>query len=163
VDEEIFGGGDRMSADFNNWDEIADKWDRAISRTIRKAAFDIQAQAQANAPVDTGFLKASIYTVTWKSSNYGKGKASKTGGRFNPSAVHELLPEIEKPFDDQTAYVAVGASYGEYVELGTVHQRPQPYLFPAVDAIRPSFEAALGKIEEKLGQDVGGSIEDESI
>lgn len=145
-----------MSEDFNNWDEISNKWDKAISQVVRKTAFDIQARAQANAPVDTGFLKASIYTVTWKSSNYGQGKRSKTGGKTKFTGTYELFPEIEKPYDDQTAYVAVGATYGEYVEYGTVHMPAQPYMTPAIEAVRPSFEAALGKIEDKLREVRGG-------
>ena len=39
--------------------------------------------------------------------------------------------------------VTVGALYGAYVEFGTRHQAPRPFLIPAVDAVRPQFEQAI--------------------
>lgn len=40
--------------------------------------------------------------------------------------------------------VAVGAEYGAYVELGTVNMGAQPYLLPAVDAVRGQLGAGGG-------------------
>jgi len=39
--------------------------------------------------------------------------------------------------------VLVGADYGIYVEMGTRHMAAQPYLGPAVDAVRASFLQAM--------------------
>lgn len=116
--------------------------EKAIAASIKKAAFDVEAHAKANVPVATGFLKSSIYAELHGSSDYGNAG--------EPPAGAELLPEIPRPADDHTAYVAVGASYGVYVELGTVKMAAQPYLAPALDAVRPSFEAALEKLEAQM-------------
>lgn len=131
------------SADFNKFGAIADALPGVLSQIVRKAAFDVQAQAQVNAPVDTGFLKNSIYTVTSESSSY----SSVSSPTKKDSSV---LPEVEKPEDDQTAYVAVGANYGLFVEVGTRHTPAHPYLSPAVETVRPAFEDALSKVEDKL-------------
>lgn len=42
--------------------------------------------------------------------------------------------------------VRVGADYGVYVEYGTRHMAAQPYLNPAVEAVRPAFLAAMQKV-----------------
>jgi hypothetical protein len=142
VDEGIFGGGDRMNEDFNNWDEIAEKFEKATGQVVRKAAFDIVAGYQARCHVDTGFMKNSAYVVTDKESTYGQATPTKKGAY--------LLPEVEKPEDGHTAYAAIGANYAYIEEFGGVNHPAHPALVPAVEAVRPSFEAALGQIEDKL-------------
>ena len=126
---------------FNHFDEIAGKLETALSQIVRTAAFNIQAGAQQNAPVDTGFLKNSIYTVTSSDSNYSAG---------GEDSKHQLLPEIEHPTSSTEAAVAVGASYGVYQEFGWVHGAAQPYLTPAVEAERSAFLAALQQLGDKL-------------
>ena len=118
--------------------EIAAKIDEVASKVIRKAAFDLQAQAQANAPVDTGFLKNSIYVEMQDTSTYGQAQ--------DPQGDQTLLPEVEKPSNKTTAIVAVGANYGIFVEYGSVHGPPQPYLTPAAEMVKPEFERAMDKI-----------------
>lgn len=136
---------------FNRFPQIADNLKPVLSKVVRKTAFDLQAMAAANSPTDTGFLKSSIYVKTSQDSTYGEAGS--------PPGDSYLLPEVEEPPDELTAYVAVGANYGIFVELGH-HTRSgsyvpaQPYLAPAVDAVQPSFEAALGAIESQL---LGGS------
>lgn len=118
--------------------EIAEKLDKALDELVKKAAFDIQAQAQAKAPVDTGFLKNSIYVKTPHESTYGDAQ--------EPEAGQTLLPEVEPPKKHE-AVVAVGANYGVYVEFGSVHGPAQPYLSPAVAQVEPMFLVALEKLE----------------
>lgn len=116
---------------FNKLPELQGELRRQASAAVRKAAHDIEAHAKDVVPVDTGNLKNSI-------------QASMEG--------------------ELTAVVAVGAEYGVYVEFGTGArgaasniERPegiryssdwagmpaQPYLTPAAEAVRPSFEAAM--------------------
>ena|SRR5579885_853141 len=132
-----------MAESFNHFNELADAFHTALSQVVRKAAFDVQAAAATAAPVDTGFLRNSIYVETATDSTYGQGASS-------PPEGASLLPEIEKPEDDLTAYIGVGANYGIYQEMGTRYMPAHPYLAPAVEQVRPNFESALGKIEEKM-------------
>jgi hypothetical protein len=39
--------------------------------------------------------------------------------------------------------------------MGTVHMPAHPYLAPAVEQVRPNFEKALSKIEEKMREVAG--------
>lgn len=87
-------------------------------RALRKAVTDIQARAQVNAPVDTGYLRSSI-----------SSEVQSTGGTIRGE-------------------VGPTANYGGYVENGTSTQRAQPYLRPATDAVVPGYEAALEQIGE---------------
>lgn len=127
---------------FNRLEEARLAIEKAVSQSIRKAAFDCEGRAKANAPVQTGFLKSSIYVETHDSSDYDASA--------EPPGDAEMLPEIPRAENDHTAYVAVGASYGIYVEMGTVHMAAQPYLTPAMEAVRPGFTAAMEKLEAQM-------------
>lgn len=136
-----------MVAEFNHFEQIGDKLHKAMSQVVRKAAFDVQAAAVAAAPVDTGFLRNSIYTITIGASGKRAGQGVSSRRKRGQAA---MFPEIAPPPDDLTAYVVVGATYGIYVEFGTRHMAPQPYFYPAFDQVRGSFEDALARIEEAL-------------
>lgn len=127
------------SGDFNHFPAMIEAIHKASGQIVRKAAFEIEGHAKAAAPVDTGALKNSIYTVTSDSSDFNGGD----------------LPPVDAPADDQTAYVAVGMSYGIYQELGTSHMPAQPFLIPAAELVRPSFVAAMSALEDKL-RSLGG-------
>lgn len=118
--------------------EIAAQIDEAASKVVKKTAFDLQAQAQARAPVDTGFLKNSIYVEMQETSTYGQVQ--------DPEGDQTLLPEVERPHERTTAIVAVAANYGVYVEYGTSHAPAQPYLTPAAENVKPEFERAMDKV-----------------
>lgn len=126
-------------ADFNHFQQLADALEEASSQIVRKTAFDIQADAANLAPVDTGFLRNSIYVATWDASTYGHG-----------GITPELLDEVETPGSEQEAIVAVGAEYGIYIEFGTRFMPADPYFFQAVDFARPYFEDAMARLEERM-------------
>lgn len=105
---------------------IAKRSHKELSEMVRTAALKIEQQAKIAAPVDTGFLRNSIYTVTNRESGRPAADAS-------TQSIHKganLGPEPTAG-DDLTAIVAVGAEYGVYVELGTTRSPAQPYLLPA--------------------------------
>lgn len=118
--------------------EMALKLDTALDQLVRKAAFDVQAVAQSLAPVNTGFLKASVYTRTSTTSGYSQV--------MQPPPGAFLFPETEKP-ETNHATVAVGASYGIFQEFGTTKMPAHPFLTPAVEIVRPQLVAALEKLE----------------
>jgi len=130
-----------LSNSYNNFQKLADALPRVLSQAVKKTALDVQAAAQQKAPVDTGFLKASIYTVTSERSTY------------KPDA--KALPAVDKPENDQTAYVAVGAAYGAYVEFGVRHAPAQPYFYPALEEGKKSFDQAVAAIEKKVKEASG--------
>ena len=46
--------------------------------------------------------------------------------------------------------IPAGAAYAGFVEYGTVHMRPRPYMRPATDAVIPSVEKALLEVGGKI-------------
>lgn len=132
-----------MNGSFNHFDDVTNALPDILSKVVRKTAFDIQSDAQSLAPRDTGFLANSIYIKTSKDSTYSQVE--------QPTKEDaSLLEEVETPPDDQTAYVAVGANYGIYVEYGTVHNPAQPYLTPAIEAGQEALEKAASAIESMI-------------
>lgn len=89
---------------------------------LRKTAYDIERSAKAQAPVDTGALRASIST-------------SFSGDGRHGTMAAEIGPTVE---------------YGIYLELGTSRMPPQPYLAPAYEQHIGSLEAALGAAVENV-------------
>lgn len=164
--------------EFNHFQEIADQFPKAVSRVVRKTAFDIQAKAASKAPVDTGFLRNSIYVTGTGFNTYGRGvqKAGKLpttgfvsrrrlqsyGKRVARQRKQEamLFDELPPPPDSIMAYVAVGAAYGEYVEYGTTRMAARPYFWPAVESVRPSFEAALAALSAKMGSNMSAQLDE---
>lgn len=47
---------------------------------------------------------------------------------------------------DLTAVVETAVEYAPYVELGTRRMAPRPFLGPAAEAVKPSFEAAVTEL-----------------
>lgn len=85
---------------------------------LRKTAMDIEADAKALAPVDTGNLQNSI-------------SAAITGdGRFG----------------SMTAEIGPTAEYGIYQEFGTSVMGAQPFMGPAFDRRAPGYAAALAQL-----------------
>lgn len=118
---------------------------RQIGAMVKKACFDIEAAAKDNAPVDTGALKASIYTVVDGSDGSAAARAAALGAN---RAVTLINPETE--VDEMTGTVVVGADYGAFVEYGTTRMGAQPFLTPAVEEVRPKLAAALSQIGRKI-------------
>lgn len=96
---------------------------------VRRIAFEVEARAKQKAPVDTGALRASIYTRTSKGSEQAPGT--------------QELPAPEKG----VAHVGPSVEYGIYQELGTSDMAPQPYLGPAVAEVRANLERFRGDFE----------------
>lgn len=88
------------------------------SAAFRKTAFDIEADAQALAPVDTGTLESSIST-------------SITGDGRTGAMTAEIGPTVD---------------YGIHQEYGTSTQAGTPYMGPAFDRRAPGLNHALAQI-----------------
>ena len=95
---------------------------KAIRRTVAKYGERQFRLTRELAPVDTGFLRASIRL------------------RFSDDGLVYEVGVREKDYHD------VGLPfYALYQEFGTRFQPAQPFVFPARDQIYPEFRAALGK------------------
>lgn len=91
---------------------------------VRKTAYDIERDAKAFVPVDTGNLKSSIGHSDLRIENTGTISA-------------EIGPT---------------ANYGLFVEAGTSRHAPQAYMGPAADRHAPSFAEAMAQLgAEALG------------
>lgn len=129
----------------DRFDELCGQLRDAVSDIVRATAFDVQDEAQNRAPVDTGALKNSIYTVTDRGSSYSDAASSAASAR--PAA--EILPEVtasDAGVGDFVAVVAPSVEYAIYVEMGTSKQAAQPYLGPAAESMRTAFERAMQKV-----------------
>lgn len=127
---------------FNHLPALIEALPHWMDDLVTNGAEEVHSVAAVNAPVLTGRLKSTIYVSGPKGSTYGQGV---TGSG-------ELLPE-EKPQDKHEAIVGVAADYGIYPELGSAHAPAHPYLIPAVDTVRPRFEArAAASLEEALAR-----------
>lgn len=138
---------------------------RELSAAVRKSAFQVEAGAKQRAPVDTGALKNSIYTVTDRGSGYGRSvadvqsrealfsrravmaKRAKTATRNVQQAVKarraaaHLYKEV-RPGRGMEAIIAVGVEYGAHVEYGTHKMGARPFMHPALARVVPTFQAA---------------------
>jgi HK97 gp10 family phage protein len=129
----------------DRFDALRGQLREKAGQEVRKAAFAIQADAQTMAPVDTGALRNSIYTVTSEGSDYSTALSQAMSANPDAPILPAISPE-EASVDDLTAIVAVGAEYGIYVEMGTSRQAAQPYLGPAAEGQRQAFEQAMQKV-----------------
>ncbi len=87
---------------------------------LRKTVADVVADAKAFAPVDTGYLRSSIY-----------GEVEGDGRSKVMSAV-----------------IGAEAYYAVYQEFGTSTQPGTPFLRPALERRVPLFEAAMAQLAE---------------
>lgn len=118
---------------FNHIPEILRRAPERADALVRAIAFAIEAEAKRGAPVDTGFLKSSIYTDTSRSSGYDAA-VREAQGRLFGEEHREVFPPLPRPKRGE-ALVAVAAEYGIYLEFGTTRMAARPYLRPAIDRV----------------------------
>lgn len=118
-----------------------------LGRIVKKACLDIEANAKDNAPVDTGALKASIYSVVDGADGAAEAEAE---ARAANSKINFVTPDGDVIVDRLHGMVVVGADYGPYVEYGTTRAGAQPFFTPAVEAVRGSFEGAARQLNDAV-------------
>ena len=91
---------------------------------LRNVALAVETRAKALAPVSTGALRASIYTVI---GNEPTPLPSVPG-----DAERTALPQ---PDDKLVAHVGPSVEYGVYQEFGTRRMAAQPFLIPALRGV----------------------------
>lgn len=134
--------------------KLGETFPKHAAFAIRQVAFSIEYDAKRNAPVDTGALKASIYTSTNEKSGYDNAlQSGMTRARSLPFAADEA----PQPESDLVAIIAVAAKYGPYVEFGTHKMAAQPFLFPAGQANREFFGEQIKEAFQRAARDAGAT------
>lgn len=108
---------------------------------IARTAFTIERLAKMKAPVDTGALRASIYTSLYRGSMSAEAMADAQSRR--PGTKTTPLPV---PQNDWTAFVGPSVEYGADVEFGSVRRSGTPYLQPAARETEELFLKELGEV-----------------
>lgn len=116
-------------------DAIVRDCDKKAEQILRKLAFEVEGKAKQLAPYDTTALRNSIYTQTDKYDGYDKA-VSEVASKRPDAKVHRN----PKPGKGE-AIVGPCVEYGIYQEFGTSKMAAQPYMTPAVEAIRNKFES----------------------
>jgi HK97 gp10 family phage protein len=120
---------------FNHFDQIQALLVKATREAIVQVASDIENEAKIRAPVDTGNLQESIYYKSDRLSTASTGP--------------NRYPELPAP-DENTVIVAVGATYGVYLEYGTSRMPAQPFFLPSILAVKDRMGTRLQGITIRL-------------
>lgn len=122
-------------------------------KAVDENAVAIRDLAQATAPRDTGSLAVSLYVSNGEDSDYGTAAAA--AAARNPDAV--IVPEARPEFvlslfgsgsPGFAAVVGSAVEHGLFVEYGTVHMAPRPFLTQAVEAIREQFIGDMSNVAD---------------
>lgn len=136
-----------MTVVFNLFPMLARALRPACQTITSDTARFVEAAAAANAPVDTGFLASSVYSVTPK---YG----STYGTMGTPPGDSYALPEQAPDGPDDSA-VGVAANYGGFVNGGTRFMNAQPFWDQAVEQGRAVFPEEAARFEALLLENMG--------
>jgi HK97 gp10 family phage protein len=104
-----------------------------VAEAIEKVAFAVEARAKVNAPVDTGALRASIYTSV------------RRGGNSPQHFTGVDYIDLPTPPNAQVVYVGPSVEYGAAVHFGTHGVPGRPYLLDAVRQTENMFRDSVAK------------------
>lgn len=91
-----------------------------------------------------GKTRAVVAKASFDVEGQGKIRAPVDTGALKSS----ISTEFER--DGLLGIIAPHTDYALFVELGTRRMSAQPYMFPAADAVRPAFVAAMKRMLEDL-------------
>jgi HK97 gp10 family phage protein len=120
-------------------EEVKRRAEQAIKTAVWEIGLEVEGQAVELAPIDLGRLKGSITT-----------QMAERGSEVRAPA--EAEDKIGKPGGALDAHVGTNVKYAEYQEYGTVRNRAQPYLRPALQIARgkaPEIVKNAGRFEFK--------------
>src|SRR5258708_39986220 len=131
-----------MRVAFNWFPMLARALGPACQTITSDTARFVEAAAAANAPVDTGFMASSVYSITPK---YG----STYGTMGTPPGDSYALP-ASAPDGPDDSVVGVAANYGGFVNYGTRFMNAQPFWDEAMEQGAQVFPAEAAKFEKLL-------------
>ncbi len=103
----------------------------AMQRVLAEVAFRVEAQAKANAPVDTGFLRNTIQTIAPGQEGAAARAETAHGRTYAAAATRGAQPD--------EAVVVCHAEYAYWVERRT------PFLVPAAQAVADAVGAIVSR------------------
>lgn len=92
--------------------------------------------------IDSAILRA-LETIGGKGETYAKYLCPVRTGNLRNSITHQT------DADEKAAVIGTNVEYAPYVELGTVKQKAQPYLRPAIEDHIAEYQSVL---EQELRQ-----------
>jgi len=90
-----------------------------------------------------GGARALVQKTVADVEGQAKGRAAVDTGALRNSISGRMT-------GDTSGEVSVGQDHGVFLEYGTVNMPAQPFMNPAVDAVRPGFDAGARKLAEGL-------------
>lgn len=114
----------------NRLGQIADGMEAAADVVVRKTAFDLEARIKANIQAQ-GLVDTGNYLNSWQTEHGAPGQAT-----VYSAVVYG--PRLNYGFHGVDA---LGRNYA---------QAARPHVEPAVDAVYPSFVAAMAQLERLL-------------
>lgn len=131
---------------FDRWQEIGSALVAEAVAIRRQTAEAILEASVGNAAEASGALKAGHYLVDPDANTYAAAVAAARAK--NPNV--EILPMVAA--EKETTIVAVAVSYGDSAEFYTGEKNPDahPFLGPAAEAQRPTFDAAVAGLDGRI-------------
>jgi hypothetical protein len=128
-------------------EQLPEKLRKLAPPVVTKTTFLIEGDSKLQCPVQFGVLRASIYSVTFKGTDY---TSSNSQARQIWSSHHgdDMFPAAQRmmgPPSDLSAYIAVGAAYGWWVHEGTEHSRANPFLVSSMRKRQGYFNSEMRK------------------
>lgn len=80
-------------------------------------------------------IEIALEAVGLQAEGYAKLKCPVDTGRLRNSITHATVKR------EKAVYIGTNVEYAPYVEMGTVKQKAQPYLAPAVTEHVPEYKA----------------------
>jgi hypothetical protein len=114
--------------------------DGNVAEAVAKTAFAVEARAKILAPVDTGALRASIYTALKGEERFNQARSDAASRRPNVA-----IAPLPVPRDGHTAYVGPSVEYGEIVHNGSSTMAGRPFLAQAVRDAERDLRRHLGE------------------
>ncbi|MER5171591.1 HK97-gp10 family putative phage morphogenesis protein [Thioclava kandeliae] len=126
-----------------------------LRRALKKAAEPMRKAAETNAPVDTGELEGSIKLGTKVVNEVGRSAYAatmKAGGTKSEAVGAMRAARRAAKASGATSFVELfmgptkEAFHAKFVEFGTRHMAPDPFMRPAFDAEAENTIHRLGPI-----------------
>ena len=145
-----------------NFTATVSKWveetPQRLTAVMRESTQRTVSEAQANVPVDTGFLRASVRASLeamppqQETPGHVEGRAPHSGPLFSYDGSDVVLTIANAKLDD-TIYIGWTANYAAFVEFGTSRMAPRAFLRSAAE----QWPQTVKQVSEELKSRAGGS------